>query len=503
MKYHVVAVDDEQIALDGLRSIEWEEFGFELAAALPSAAEALDWMSHNACDLLIADIRMPRSSGLELTARLRESQPDLVVVLLSGHSEFEYAREALRHGVFRYLLKPIDDEELAQMLADVRSVLDEREQRRHWTQKIVRDYWFRDHLRRPFDPEHYDEFSREYVPDAEVGPYRIVYAVGEGDLPKEPAYASSIYHSTYLRDHEWAWVVREPDAGAFDGPVPATVSRFGISEVREDLTDMRSALTEAQRAADRWFRKPGQRVYRYSPEPFDLDERVRTSFSDAASLSERISSMALSDPARDVRAFLCGLQEQPFASTIVRRLAYTVALGVQRLIVRFAGPTTDREVEELPDPFTLIEEATHLEEMIDRLPIAAQRAAEYVSHARERRVRDERLNAVLTFLDEHFRDPISLDDAAEVAGMHPARFSSWFKNVQGINYIDYLTRLRIETAKRKLREPDALVKDVAASAGFQDPRYFGQVFKKLVGITPGRYHALHVGAKTFNTAEKD
>lgn len=493
MKFHIVAVDDEQIALDGLRSIPWESYGFELTAALNSADEAERWLQSHACDLVIADVRMPGTSGLELAARIREAQPDVMVMLLSGHSEFEYAQEALRQGVFRYLLKPLDDDELASALSDVRNLLEERERRRHWTQKIVRDYWFRDHLRERHGREHDDELSLEYLPDSDPGAYRIVYAAGSGDLARAPEYRTAIYHSTYLRDSEWAWVVREEDVEAFFAPLARGAERLGVSLVRHDLAQMRDALAEARYAADAWFRRPEQGVYTYEPPAPGAEERERACYEAAAVLADRIASLHAEDPAQEVSAFLRRLRDEPFTSVTVRRLAYTVALGLQRLISRMTASPEPAGVQSLPDPFEIIRAARHLGDVIDELPDATRQAVQVALDARAREITDERLETVLAFLDEHYHEPISLDDVAEVAGMHPSRFSTWFKATHGVNYIDYLTRLRIERAKERMRRPEALVKDVAAASGFQDSRYFAQVFKKLVGIPPSRYQFLHVG----------
>lgn len=491
MNYHVVAVDDEQIALDGLSHLDWESHGFELTATLSSGSSALQWLQRNPCDLLIADIRMPGISGLELVAKVKETQPDIMIMLLSGHSEFEYAQEALRHGVFRYLLKPIDDEEIATVLAEAKQLMDKRERQRHWTQKIVRDYWFRDHLRRRYDPENFEQLGTHYFPNEQIGPHRVIYVVGDGDQARTEPLASRLYHSTYLRDREWACVVLEKDIPAVTEATPTTADYVGVSGVKTSLHDMRTALSEARRAAEDWFKRPSERVYRYAPDPPDLETRLHRSLNQAAEFADRIATLHVEDPVDETAGFLRDLQHCPFDAASVRRIAYTVALGIQRLLSRFAASGDAPSPEVLPDPFAIIEHAQHLPEIIRELSHAVERAVDYVQSTKARQLEDERLAAVLSFIHEHFREPISLEHVAAEAGMHPARFSSWFKHTQGSNYIDYLTRLRVDTAKTLLRSPRTRVKDVARESGFQDPRYFGQVFKKLVGITPTRYQFLH------------
>ncbi len=114
--YRVLIVDDEQIIRKGLQGLPWEENGMTVVAALKNGLEAQEWLNGNETDILLTDVKMPVVSGIELAKIALELYPNLKVVLLTGYSEFEYAREALRLGVFNYVLKPSTPKEIMECM---------------------------------------------------------------------------------------------------------------------------------------------------------------------------------------------------------------------------------------------------------------------------------------------------------------------------------------------------------------------------------------------------
>lgn len=115
--YKVLLVEDEAVIREGLKKLVEEVVeGFEVAAQATNGKVALEHLAVWLPDLLITDIRMSELNGLDLIKRVREQYPELPVLIISGYSDFEYAKQALRYGVSEYLLKPIDRLELAQFL---------------------------------------------------------------------------------------------------------------------------------------------------------------------------------------------------------------------------------------------------------------------------------------------------------------------------------------------------------------------------------------------------
>lgn len=113
----VILIDDDVWALADMReTFRFDRYGFRIAGEYRSAEEAVCAMEKAAPDLIVSDICMSAGSGLDLAALCAEKYPGTVMILVSGHERFDYAREAIRQGVFAYLLKPLLDSEVKQTM---------------------------------------------------------------------------------------------------------------------------------------------------------------------------------------------------------------------------------------------------------------------------------------------------------------------------------------------------------------------------------------------------
>ncbi|MFW5685981.1 MAG: response regulator, partial [Spirochaetota bacterium] len=119
----LVTVDDEAHIHDGLDAIiDWKSLGYVHSGSALNGNEALALISSLRPDVILTDIKMPGIDGLELIESIR-SWPDYapVIIVISGYDEFDYVRTALRHSVYDYLLKPIDENELGVILSRTRA----------------------------------------------------------------------------------------------------------------------------------------------------------------------------------------------------------------------------------------------------------------------------------------------------------------------------------------------------------------------------------------------
>jgi two-component system response regulator YesN len=121
----VVLVDDDFMVREILKkSIDWTGLGMVVSAAAADGQEALDYCLEIKPDILLADIRMPNLSGLEVAVHLRERQIHTRVIFVSGIQDFDYARTAVNIQAAGYILKPIRLEEVSAALKKVRDEID-------------------------------------------------------------------------------------------------------------------------------------------------------------------------------------------------------------------------------------------------------------------------------------------------------------------------------------------------------------------------------------------
>lgn len=135
----VMIVDDEPFIREGLkRLIDWRKYDFSVEAEAGNALEALSILKKNKFNMLLVDIRMPGMSGLELIETIKnEKLSKAHIVILTGFADFEYARTAMRLGISDYLLKPIQTEELINVIEKVRYKNTERIDKLYSEQKEI------------------------------------------------------------------------------------------------------------------------------------------------------------------------------------------------------------------------------------------------------------------------------------------------------------------------------------------------------------------------------
>ena len=115
--YRVIIVDDEPIIVEGLqKGIDWENWNCEIVGTAGNGMEGLQLVRELKPDILISDISMTNMDGLTMVAAIKSEYPDIEVCLLTGFRNFEYAQQAIKLGVTRFLLKPSKIDELEEAI---------------------------------------------------------------------------------------------------------------------------------------------------------------------------------------------------------------------------------------------------------------------------------------------------------------------------------------------------------------------------------------------------
>ena len=106
-------------------------------------------------------------------------------------------------------------------------------------------------------------------------------------------------------------------------------------------------------------------------------------------------------------------------------------------------------------------------------------------------VYEDRIQEVCRYICNYYNKPISLDQMAKIAFMSPTYFSKKFKRVTGFGFNEYLNNVRIKMATNLLMETKMPITEIATFCGYQDSNYFGDVFKKIMGVSPNKYRKDH------------
>ena len=343
--YKVFLAEDEIVVREGIRnSIPWEKTPYTLAGEAPDGEIALSMIQEIKPDILITDIRMPFMDGLALSRIVKKTLPWIKIIILSGHDEFEYAREAISIGVEEYLLKPVSSQDMIKALDKV-------------AKKIGGG---------SFDPADFINFSVDI-------------------LLTKFKYAQKKDIDSIVQEYS---VMLEKNSS--ENPM---LSYFIFGEILAAISKIAESL--------------GGNIKDIIP--FSLDNNIiREITGSPAVFSDKVKSLlAALFEFRDTRA------EGRYRSVIVK-------------------------------------------------------AREYING---------------NFADAE----LSLNSTAAHVGISPNHLSTVFTKETGENFIEYLTRIRIERAKLLLGSTSMKNSDIAGETGFSDPHYFSYIFKKNTGFSPREF----------------
>lgn len=143
--YQILLVDDEFFYREALKNtISWETYGCTICAEANNGQAGLEKAKELRPDIVLADVSMPYMDGLQMIEAIQKVLPDTVFAIVTGYSEFEYARRGMELGVKYFVLKPVDDKELVKSIRQMVEDLDARRKRtneykslRYWANKNV------------------------------------------------------------------------------------------------------------------------------------------------------------------------------------------------------------------------------------------------------------------------------------------------------------------------------------------------------------------------------
>ena len=518
----VVCEDEELIRRKIIHGIDWQANGFAPVTPAHTGEEAASLLSRGGVDILVTDIRMPGMSGIQLVEKARESSPNMKIIVISGYSEFEYARALMKLAVQDYLLKPFRSSKLLGILLDIRKDLEEEALHRREledlhdqisksdeilferllidavqhgpTQEFTR---MADRIRLPLFAEgvvraavitenspvrrSLPPSGEEYGVDALSVAKRFIefnhlhwkaFRYGEREL-------SLLIAGANEREEEQLAELRHAVSDAID-----TACTVGIGTSRTKLSEIWVSLREARVAAGMSFVRGANQTFRYQ----DIAGQKLTSgfeLLQESKVYDHLREGAFSEIREDIHDLFAKILRSSFDRTIAAALAGSLALSscvilheIGQDVHTIFGSAFDplHELEQCDEPGALEAWVTSFFDSIER-------------HAIRERVREQKSigEELKKYVDSNYDKEMSLDHLARRFGMSPSYISLTFSTHLGKRYVDYLASIRIRRAKELLRYTDLRIYEIAERVGFHDAYYFSTRFRKATGTSPKQY----------------
>nr|WP_245363790.1 response regulator [Cohnella thailandensis] len=523
----MLIVDDEEHLVESMtESLPWSTVGITSLSAAYSGKQALGIMEQEPADLVITDVRMPGMSGIELIGEIKRRWPRTVCMLLTGHAEFEYAQEGLKHKVSHYLLKPVKDEEL---LANVKEAIDgwlaEQEQMRTLVQSQAMVHRNRPILRanllnnliqgRPWHDRKLAEELALYDIPVRVGDETSLMLIrmedreqryGISDVPVM-AFAVTNIVEELLGDGYGSWSCED-----LYGHLLFVVDH-NLEKEHPQRQELERLADEARRIVSRLLRltvsivvSPAgvfpdslEELYQRcvatirSQIGADSDVVVRLSEDHEKAAPHIVASLytpplfahlleagnwsaareKLEEIFREWRAQYSGSGEH------LSEIDYALKAAFSYFVHKNGRLLADYRLNQASDFKGIGELAYWAFGMLDKLQ---EEMNTEMSESRHSLV-----NQIQRFLQTHLSEDVSLQAIADHVYMHPTHVSKVFKKETGENISEYVLRLRMDKAVFLLKESKYKIYEVAGLLGYKNPTYFIKVFKDHFGVTPQEF----------------
>jgi two-component system response regulator YesN len=526
--YKVFLVEDEIVVREGIRdNVRWESTEFIFCGEAPDGELALPLIEKTNPDILITDIKMPFMDGLELSRYIKRVMPKTKIIMISGHQDFSYAKQAISIGIEEYVLKPINSKELLETLKKVARTIDlEKDQ----SENMVATDRFRKENVELQKEKVLNEIVRDTIPPHlaanQLRTFGLdIYAKYYGVISIRfqldnnwNFYINNLIHEaveklihgrpnvvkTNLSFREIVLIVKgdekpriEEDCRILQILLLDQIKKIWAGGVSIGIGEVQSRLQGIARAYHDIAQPESEDIAIHQYEEI-LGEEIRNMSSKQGpylkfkdkELLDALRCDSEADVLAIVREYFDAI-EDVFISPV---WSMYLAIRINLLYSTFLAEIGEDE-ENLMPPQAIIEETAldldtreklknYMEEIC--LSALAQRTNA------KRRNHSELVEMAKSYVEANYMDPqISLRNVASQIYISDCHLSTIYKRETGISFIQHLTSIRIRKAKELLQTTNMKAGDVGLKVGYKDPHYFSYIFKKNTGCSPSQYKELH------------
>lgn len=502
LMYQLMIIDDEPVVRCGMKQlIPWEEHNFEICAEGIDGKDGLKKVLEYSPDLVLVDVKMPGMSGIELIRQAKKEGYDGKFIILTGYSDFEFAKSAVSLGVRAYLLKPIDEEELLQNIIEVKVELDAK--------KHLDDYYNLSELK-----------ARQ-----EILRRLLVYSEDKEELRKD----IRLYGMDYRYQSYCVAIICQKEGYLEENQTEIQekqeVLLKDLDQIDRIILDNRLVLINKGRTYHQLYEllhKNYVRVKRRYGANFFIAighdvahwEDIHFSYETAKLLLDyeflyKDNSIISIDIFRDDSTYavdnydlqlgdlieigdLEGIESvltniKNYYKAKLMKESEVKVLVIHNMVLlqgMLEKKYRDRKAS-FPDFKQLVEEiriSDNLEDLMGKVTDYSTRVAEMIGISSDHVTR-----RMVAYMRKNYNQDLKLENIAKMFNYNSAYLGKIFKKEMGENFNNILDSIRIENAKRLLLETDLKVYQVSEEIGYHNIDYFYSKFKKYVGSSPKEF----------------
>ena len=512
-------VDDDYLVRSYLKMLpSWKEAGVEIENDVRDGEEALEVLKTTSVDLLITDLAMPLMDGIELIRIVKKQYPEIYIIVLSCHDDFDSVKRAMQEGADEYVLKnTLNEKSLYTLLMSTTKKLNEKKTKevsvlgsKEEKNADANDkfFFFNQILSGILNGEEREEVrvragvkgtyqnsaviilkieqnksEEDFWTEFERGSERAVFlkklqsimeqTVLEYNLTQETLYLGNGIYCCFLdlSGCYKASVMHQKLTSAASSCYKfcrdeQKLFTIGVSNICLGTDAIRQAYQQARMMIKVGFYEENAVIY-YEP-----SRKIGTKLPDSAeNLLQELPQLKYKQESETY---------QRLVEAVIRDFKENLTEGslVQQWMKRFLSVCGDGElIQQVP-------------QSINEIELQLQKEKEKLFEAEKEELPENLSKPVriaVEYLNSYYKNPVSLNDAAEAAGVNSSYLSFLFSQEMEIGFAGYLLNLRLEHAKKLLKESHLKLWQIAEQSGFNDYHYFSKVFKKNCNVSPAEY----------------
>lgn len=492
----VMLVEDEQFILEGLQNIlEWDTIGMQVVHMAQNGKEALALWQQEPVDIIVTDINMPVMDGLEFLTELRRSESRARCIILTGYDEFDYARKAVSLDVEDYILKPIDEEKLEEVLKQSDEKLCELDSKKA-TDMDDRAGWIQ-FLRGSLVEEEMQEYM-EMLPGIEEGTH-VFASLMKLDMDSLKEAKMSDVLQAFQREEQtrtiylatgnllllsYGYDSEDVCAAALSGIQNEIESKYGILSfisVGSMFTDYRD-LPASYETAKKLQKYQIIEGYGSCITPGQVKERA----SEEITIDDaHLRKMILKKDKDGAVAYI----EELFINHIRKETPvddlFKMCIQISMLLQEVKKEYKLQEQKNMQNLTEMIDRIYQAEDLFAIKTVFIGEVAEIITYLHEE---DSHytpvVKQILSEVQKNYREDMNLKTLSYKYHMNASYLGQIFQKEVGCSFARYLSNTKNAIAKDLILNTNMRINDIAKEVGYPDTSYFYRKFKQCYGVSP-------------------
>ncbi|MBH1942244.1 helix-turn-helix domain-containing protein [Mobilitalea sibirica] len=525
--YKIMLADDEGIVIDSLRFIIEKNFSKDCLVEHASTGRSVIELAEKfQPDIAIMDIHMPGINGIEAMKEIRKTNKSVLFIVMTAFDKFNYAKEAINLGVMEYLTKPVNHTVIVSVLQRAMNVI-ETDRKKRSNDLLIREKL---EIVVPIIESDFiyavlsgDDLSREIWNFKNLlsiqDDYGMIMVFEFGDALVDGVLTNPVGIS--VKAQSFYTIIRESlkaELNCIVGPImvnkigvflPSSKSQLEYDDRTTLIENARKLIRDLTKRIDVAFKvgigsvTPLNKLYISYKEAMNA---VRNSKSRVAhvkdlaigceydgeypidieqALFDMIDKGDMEGTKTEANLFFNWMIEHyPNCEMDIKLKVLEFILFAEQRAFLSGGMTYYFKYRS--GYLNTLIQINNYEQLRHWFLDKITEACRNINTKKE-----EQACSVITkakaYMEENYSKDVSLDDVSRIVDISPYYFSKLFKEETGENFIEYLTGLRIEKAKKLLQNKDVSIKNICVDTGYSDPNYFSRIFKKYVGLTPTEF----------------